>query len=308
MIKVDGVVKRFGSFTALGGISFEIQSGSIYGLVGINGAGKSTLLRVITGIYRPEEGSVSFDGVGVYDNPEVKKRIAFVPDDLYLPGNMNMRDMAKKYSLLYDGRFNYDKFYQLSSAFELDTSKSFNGFSKGMRRQASTILALALETDYIFFDETFDGLDPFKRGYIKRLITEDVKGRGATAIITSHSLKELEDTCDRLAVLDKGGLVFESDAQSLSTGGLKIQVAFSDEYGVDRFDGLDVVDFTKHGKVANLVIRGEEEEIRTKIEQMSPILFEFLPLSLEELFTFELDKRGVNTFIEKSEYGELEDK
>lgn len=296
MIKVDRVVKRFGSFTALNGISCEIQSGSIYGLVGINGAGKSTLLRTITGIYLPESGEVTFDGVPVRDNPAVKAKIAFVPDELYLPNNSNMQSMAKRYEILYNGRFNRAKFDRLAKEFELDTKKPFNTFSKGMRRQASTILALALETEYIFFDETFDGLDPFKRGYIKRLIADDVRERGATAIITSHSLRELEDTCDRLAVLDKGGLVFESDVRELSIGGLKVQVAFAEEYGREKFDGFDVVDFSKHGSVSSLIIRGDEQDIRERIEAMEPILCELLPLSLEELFTFELDKRGVNTF------------
>ncbi len=307
MIKVDGVVKRFGNFTALNNISFEIQSGSIYGLVGINGAGKSTLLRTVAGIYVPEEGHISFDGIDVFDNPEVKAKIAFVPDELYLPNGTNMKTMAKKYELLYHGRFNENKFLELSRIFELDITKPFNTFSKGMRRQASTILAVALETEYIFFDETFDGLDPFKRGYIKRLISEDVRSRGATAIITSHSLKELEDTCDRLAVLDKGGLVFESDIRELSCGGLKVQIAFAEDYTKDKFSELDVIDFSKHGSVASLIIRGDEEQIKTKIEAMSPILFEVLPLSLEELFTFELDKLGVNTFKEKKAHNEREE-
>lgn len=299
MINVNRVAKKFGNFFALDNINFEIQDGSIYGLVGINGAGKSTLLRVITGIYRPEEGEVSFDGIPVLDNPEVKARIAFVPDELFLPNGMTMYKLAKKYENLYGGKFNYEKFYSLASAFGLDVKKSVNTFSKGMRRQASTILALALETDYIFFDETFDGLDPFKRAYIKKLITEDVKSRNATAIITSHSLKELEDICDRLAVLDKGGLVFESDVQTLEGTGLKIQVAFAGDYGVEVFDGLEleIVEFTKQGSVANLIVRGDREEVAEKIKSLSPVVFEILPLTLEEVFTYELSKRGANAGI-----------
>lgn len=307
MIKVNAVVKKFGDFKALDNISFEIQDGSIYGLVGINGAGKSTLLRVITGIYRPEEGEVTFDGIPVYDNPEAKRRFAFVPDELYLPNGVSMYKLAKKYENLYGGKFNYEKFYRLSADFGLDVKKSVNTFSKGMRRQASTILALSLETDYIFFDETFDGLDPFKRAYVKKLIAEEVKVRSLTAIITSHSLKELEDICDRLAVLDRGGLVFESDVATLENGGFKIQVAFADEYGIERFEGLDVVEFTKHGSVANLIIRGEREEAEEKIRALSPLVFEILPLSLEEVFTYELSQKGANaslTEIFKKEDGD----
>lgn len=299
MIKIDGVVKRFGDFTALDNISCEIQNGSIYGLVGINGAGKSTLLRVITGIYTPEEGSVSYDGVSISEDPTIKSRFAFVPDELYLPNNATLLQMAKKYRLLYNGKFNDKRFFDLATEFSLDVRKPFNSFSKGMRRQAATILALALETEYIFFDETFDGLDPFKRSFIKKLIAEDVKRRGATAVITSHSLKELEDICDKLAVVDKGGLVFESDVASIS-GGVRVQVAFSDEYSIERFEALEVLDFRKNGSVSTLTVRADEQTVRAVLEPMSPILLEILPLSLEDVFTFELAKRGVKTFSEEA--------
>ena len=293
MIRVDGVVKRFGSFTALDNINFEISDGTIYGLVGINGSGKSTLLRVITDIYTPEDGTVAYDGENIHDNSAAKRDIAFVADDLFLPNNMNMNSLAAKYDLLY-GKFNYAKMGRLASEFSLDTRKPFNTFSKGMRRQASTILALCLETKYIFFDETFDGLDPFKRSYIKSLIRADVKERGTTVIITSHSLKELEDICDRLAVLNHGRLVLESDAESLNMGGVKVQIAFADDYGEEKFSELDVVKYTKNGSVSTLIIRGEPSIIKEKLTAMSPILMESLPLSLEEVFSQELEKLGVN--------------
>ncbi len=295
MIKVCGVVKKFGSFTALRGINFEISDGTVYGLVGINGSGKSTLLRILTDVYTPDEGEVTYDGAPVRDNEAVKGDIAFVADDLYLPNNMNMSTLAAKYDLIY-GRFNYAKMGRLAAEFELDTKKSFNTFSKGMRRQASTILALCLETKYIFFDETFDGLDPFKRNYIKSLIREDVKERGTTVIITSHSLKELEDVCDRLAVLNYGNLVLESDAASLAMGGIKVQIAFAEEYGAEKFAEFDVVKFTKNGSVSTVIIRGNAEHIKERLSEMNPILMEALPLSLEEVFSQELESLGVNSF------------
>ena len=296
MIKVSGVEKRFGDFVALRSIDFEIESGKIYGLVGINGAGKSTLLRTLAGIYRPERGEVLYDGRAVFDNPEVKGRIVFVADELYLPNNRNMQSMATQYDRLY-GRFNYRKFSELAVAFELDVKKPFNTFSKGMRRQASTILALAVEPDYIFFDETFDGLDPFKRGYIKKLIAEDVKSRGMTAIITSHSLRELEDICDKLSVLDKGGLVFDCDVGKISIGAVKVQISLDGEFSEENFSELDLVSFTKRGSIATLIVRGEEEKIKTTLSEMNPRLLELLPLSLEEAFNLELSARGVNSLL-----------
>jgi ABC-2 type transport system ATP-binding protein len=292
MISVVGVEKRFGDFVALRSIDFEILDGFIYGLVGINGAGKSTLLRTISGIYRPSLGEVTYDGEKIFDNPSAKRRVVFVPDELYLPSAKNMKAMALEYKLLY-GRFNNEKFERLAVAFELDIKKPFNSFSKGMKRQAATILALSVEPDYIFFDETFDGLDPFKRAYIKRLISEEVKSRGMTAIITSHSLKELEDICDKLAVLDKGGLVFDCDVGKISIGATKVQIALDGDFDRDSFRGLDIAAFSKRGSVATLVVRGDSAEIEKTLSEMNPKLLELLPLSLEEAFSLELSARGV---------------
>ena len=298
MIKVDNVVKRFGDFTALDRISCEIEDGTVYGLVGVNGAGKSTLLRVITGIYQLEEGSVSYDGVPISSHPEAKQSFAFVPDELYLPNNSCLLNMAKKYRVLYGGKFDEECFLRLCSELSLDLRKSFSGFSKGMKRQAATVLALSRRTDYIFFDETFDGLDPFKRAYVKKIISEEVRSRGVTVVITSHSLKELEDICDKLAVVDKGGLVFESQVSSLPEG-VKVQVAFAEDYDITRFSSLEILDYSKQGKVATLTVKGDENLVREVIEPMSPLLLEILPLSLEDAFTLELSSRGVKTFLQK---------
>lgn len=303
MIRIDGVTKRFGDFVALDNISFDINDGAVYGLVGINGAGKSTLLRSITGIYTLDGGSVTMDDEPIADNPAALSRIAFVADDLYLPSSCNMLDMAKKYRLLFP-HFNRERFDELTKVFELDPKKRFGGFSKGMRRQAATILALSLEADYTFFDETFDGLDPFKRAYVKRILREEIARRGCTVMVTSHSLRELEDVCDRLAILDGGNIVFESDAAKMIQGGVKVQIAFEGEYGVERFADFDVVDFSKRGSVASLVVRGEAEEVTARLREMSPILLEILPLGLEEIFSFELSRFGRSDLLDRLSGGE----
>ena len=258
----------------------------------MNGAGKSTLLRVMTGIYKPDGGSVTLDGSRVYDNPRVKRRIAFVPDELYLPPSATMLTMADKYAALYP-RFDHRKFAKFTSDFELKINKPFNQFSKGMKRQAATALALSIEPKYIFFDETFDGLDPFKRNYVKQIIADDVKRRGATAVITSHSLRELEDSCDQLALLNRGGLILESDTQKLKTSRFKVQVAFADDYGRERFSFLDIISFRKNGSVANLIVGGDKEAALERLRAMSPVLLEELPMTLEEVFTYELETRGL---------------
>ena len=292
MIKLNGVVKRFGDFTALNGLTCDIPDGSIWGLVGINGAGKSTLLRVMTGIYQADGGSVEYDGAPVFDNPEVKGTVSFVPDELYLPPNSNIEEMVKKYRLL-KRNFNEQKLRELVKIFELNTKQRFNTFSKGMRRQAATALALAEENPYIFFDETFDGLDPFKRGFIKQILKEEAEVRGTTVIITSHSLRELEDVCDNLAILDRGNFVLDTDVAETKASAVKVQIAYADDYTRERLENLDVVSFVKRGAVAVVVIRGEEEEVLAKLHETSPLLLETLPLTLEETFSYNLDERKI---------------
>ena len=291
MIEVKALTKRFGDFTALDNVTCNIPEGCIYGMVGSNGAGKSTLLRLISGVYRPDAGAVFVDGQPVYENKAVKARIAFVPDDLFFLGGADMRRMAQLYAAAYPA-FDKARFEALTAAFKLVPKKPLSAFSKGMKRQAAIILSLSSRPKYIFFDETFDGLDPIMRTLVKKLIVEDVLDRHATAIITSHSLRELEDTCDQLALLHKGGLVLESDVQNLKTSLFKIQIAFNHEYDRDLFEGLDILHYTRHGSVASFIVRGDREQTVATLQAKLPVLLDVLPLSLEEVFTYEMEALG----------------
>lgn len=291
MIGANNVTKKFDDFTALDGISCKIESGCIYGLVGSNGAGKSTFLRVLAGVYRADEGDVTIDGEPIYENPSVKKKIMLVPDDLYFLPGASMLRMKKLYKSVYPD-FDDKRFGELADCFGLDVKKNLGTFSKGMRRQAATVLALSARPEYIFFDETFDGLDPIMRNVVKRLICEDILDRKATAIITSHSLRELEDTCDQLSLLHKGGLVFESDIQNLKTSLFKVQIAFDREYDKSKFTGMDILKFTKRGSVSNIIVRGDRDLTVAALSSMKPTLLDVLPLSLEEVFTYEMEALG----------------
>ncbi len=291
MIEVKNITKKFEDFTALNAVTCTIPEGSIYGMVGSNGAGKSTLLRLIAGVYRPDDGDILIDGVPVWENEQVKGKIAFVPDELFFLPGATMERMAKLYAACYPD-FDKARFYELANAFKLDTKKSISTFSKGMKRQAGTALALSSRPKYIFFDETFDGLDPIMRGLVKKLICNDVVERNATAIITSHSLRELEDTCDQLALLHKGGLILESDVQNLKTSLFKVQIAFHEPFTKEKFPELDVLHFTKHGSVANLIVRGDREQTVAVLQSKLPVLLDVLPLTLEEVFTYEMEALG----------------
>lgn len=291
MIQAENVTMRFDEFTALNKLSCTIPDGCIYGLIGSNGAGKSTFLRLISGVYRPAEGSITVDGAPVWENPAVKAGIVYVPDDLYFLPQYNMNRMASLYKALYPN-FSNERFRNLSATFRLDPVANLNTFSKGMRRQAATILALSTLPKYLFFDETFDGLDPVMRNLVKQVIYNDVLERKTTTIITSHSLRELEDGCDQLALLHKGGIVFESDVQNLKTSLIKVQIGFREPFSKEKFAGLDTVSYTQVGSVASLIVRGDREELSPRLSAMEPALLDFLPLTLEEVFIYEMEALG----------------
>ncbi len=291
MICAKNVTMKFDDFTALKNLNCEIPNACIYGLVGSNGAGKSTFLRLVSGVYRPYAGEITVDGAPVYENPVVKQKILYVPDELYFLPQSDMRTMARFYAAVYKD-FNDERFENLTKTFGLDPDKNLNTFSKGMRRQAATILALSAMPQFLFFDETFDGLDPVMRNLVKQVIYNDVLERGTTTIITSHSLRELEDTCDQLALLHKGGIVFESDIQNLKTSLFKVQVAFREQFDRERFAGIEILNYNHAGSVANFIARGNKEEILARIRAMDPVLLDVLPLNLEEVFIYEMEALG----------------
>ncbi len=294
MIKAENLTKYFDDFCALRDLSCTIDNGCIYGMVGSNGAGKSTFLRILTGVYKPDLGTVTIDGQPIYDNPAVKSRIAYVPDELYFLPGATMDRMASLYKNT-AATFDEKRFRSLAAKLSLDTKKPISTFSKGMKRQAATILSLSTNPDFIFFDETFDGLDPIMRNYVKSVICEDVIDRGASAIITSHSLRELEDTCDQLALLHRGGLIFQSDINNLKTAQFKVQIAFAEDFSREKFteaEDFRIMHFTKHGSVANMIIKGDRDLVTARLREMSPLILDVLPLTLEEVFTYELEALG----------------
>lgn len=291
MIEVQAVTKEFEGFKALSALNCSIESGCIYGLVGSNGAGKSTLLRLLSGVYKPNSGQIIVDGEAVYNNPGTKKRIVYVADELYFLPQSSLFRMAMFYAASYES-FSFDKYKHYVSLFGLDDRSPLSTYSKGMRRQASIILALSCQTDFLFLDETFDGLDPVMRNLVKRILYTEVEQRQMTTVIASHSLRELEDTCDQLSLLHKGGIVFESDIQNLKTSLFKVQLAFADEFDQSIFEGLEVVNFEKQGSVALAIIKGDRCRVQEILMPKNPLLMEILPLSLEEVFVYEMEALG----------------
>jgi ABC-2 type transport system ATP-binding protein len=291
MIKAAGITKKFGTFTALDEVSCNILDGCVYGLVGSNGAGKSTFLRVLAGIYKADSGIAYIDDEAVYENPKAKSNIAFVADELYFLSGASMNTMAAMYSRLIDS-FDMERYNELVKIFKLDPKKNIANFSKGMKRQAAIILTLSTRAKYMFFDETFDGLDPVMRNLVKKLIVDDVAEKNATVIITSHSLRELEDICDHLALLHKGGLVLDSDVLEMKITQFKVQVAFDHEFNESAFWDMNITRYRQMGSVANMIVNGDREETIEKFRKMNPLVLDVLPLTLEEVFTYEMEALG----------------
>ena len=291
MIECVNVSKRFEKTNALDEANCTVDTGSVFGLVGSNGAGKSTLLRLISGIYKPDGGMVSIDGESVYDNVTLKKQCVFISDDPYLMYGASLNSMAKLYSAFYD-TFSYPEYSKLVNLFDIDPAAQLSDFSKGMRRQAVIILALSCKSRYLFLDETLDGLDPVMRALVKKLLYQSVLDNNTTIVISSHSLRELEDACDNLAMIHKGKIVFQRDIEHIASSVSKVQVVLSDDIKKQEFAEIDVLNYTRKGSVANLIVRGKCDEVIAILEQKNPLLLEVLPLSLEEVFTYELRQQG----------------
>ncbi|MDR1821109.1 MAG: ATP-binding cassette domain-containing protein, partial [Oscillospiraceae bacterium] len=249
----------------------------------------------IAGVYRQSAGEVTIGGQSVYENTALKQRIAFIPDELYFLPGANLMRMIQHYAAIYNS-FDVNEAVRLANVLDLPRFKSISQFSKGMKRQSATILAIASNPDILLFDETFDGLDPIARGAVKRLLTESIVSKKATAIITSHSLRELEDTCDALAFLHRGGLVMQSDISNLKTSLLKVQVALPETFSRETIadTGISILSYSQVGRVANIIATDEREAIEAALSKLDPIILETLPLSLEEVFTYEMKQRGYN--------------
>ena len=292
MIEIKNISKTFGDLKVLEELNCTIKDNCIYGLVGANGSGKSTLLRLINGIFYPDEGEITVDNEIPFENEKIKQNMVFVPDDLHFYTVYTLEDMASFYKAMYK-KFDKEYLYDLARKLKLDTSRKISSFSKGMKRQCALILALATRCKYMFFDETFDGLDPVIRNFFKKQIAKQMEEEHSTIIMTSHNLRELEDICDNLGLLYKGGILFESDIDSIKTNMYKVQISLKEEdFDEKSFIGIKILSFKKVGSVACMIIEDKDGKIRNQLEKMNPLILDFLPLTLEEMFIYEMEALG----------------
>ena len=291
MIEIKGVSKRYDKEAVLQNLNCTIKENCIYGLVGANGSGKSTLLRLINGILIPDKGSIKIGKEKTFDNEKIKQNMVFIPDDLYFYPSYTLLDMAKFYQAMYK-KFDMEYLKKLAHHLHLATKQKLSGFSKGMKRQCALILALATRSKYMFFDETFDGIDPVIRNFFKKAMAKQMEEDKTTIIMTSHNLRELEDICDNLGLLYNGGILFESDIDSIKTNMFKVQISLKENFDKEDFKDLEVLSFKKVGSIATLIIKDEKQESRDILEKMNPIILDYLPLTLEEVFIYEMEALG----------------
>ncbi len=291
MIQAQGVTKRFGANLALDHVTAEIKTGSIYGLIGSNGAGKSTFLRILAGILQPDAGSVQIDGAGVYENTAVKQKCFMISDEQYFFSGATPRDMKDYYKTMYP-HFDENRYRSLMSNFGLDEKRKLRTFSKGMKKQVSVICAAASGADYLFCDETFDGLDPVARQAVKAIFAGDVAEFSATPVIASHNLRELEDFCDCIGLLHRGGILFSRDLDDMKLNIQKVQFIPDLTPEQQMLEGLEVLSIQNSGRMITATIRGGRQETEAVIRRGEPVYYEMLPLSLEEIFLAETEVQG----------------
>ncbi len=286
MIKVNNLDKSFDGFKALSDLNLNVKKGSIYGLVGTNGAGKTTLIKHVTGVLKPDHGEILIEDANVYENIPLKERMGFIPDDLYFFSTYNLKESARFYRSLYPN-WSEDRYNHMVRQFDLNEKRKLSKFSKGMQKQAAFILTMSSMPDYLILDEPIDGLDPIIRKLVWKYIVEDVAEREMTVLVSSHNLRELEGICDSIGILSKGKMMIERDLDELKSDIHKIQVAF--KAAVENpYAGLNVLHRESRGTVDLLIIRNRKDVVERVINENHPVIFDMLPLSLEEIFIYEL--------------------
>ncbi len=291
MIKIENLSKKYDKENVLDNLNCTIKDGCIYGLVGSNGAGKSTLLRLINGIFLPDNGIITIEGEEVFENEKIKQDLVFVPDDLFFYPSYTLLDMAKYYQAMYK-KFDMEYLKKLANTLKLDLNRKISTFSKGMKRQCALICAIATNSKYMFFDETFDGLDPVIRNTMKKILAKQMEENNTTIVMTSHNLRELEDICDNLGLLHKGGILFESDIDSIKTNMYKVQISLKNDFSEDSFKKINIINFKKVGSVATIIIDDKKGNSKKELEKLNPVILDYLPLTLEEVFIYEMEALG----------------
>lgn len=291
MIEFGGVIKKYDDFTALDNVSFTVPEGSAFGLLGSNGAGKSTILRILSGIYNITDGKALIDGEKIYNNAKIKQEVFFINDETVQFGKFTLTELKNFYKGFYPD-FSEDTYRKLVDTIKLPENKRIDSFSKGMKRQAIVIVGLSCKTKYLLLDEAFDGLDPTMRIIVKHMLIDEMIDRKLTVIISSHNLTEINEVCDTAILLHEGKVLFCRELDSIKGDIHKVQTAFRENHALSDFDFPEIIHSENNMSVFYFIMRGSEEEIREKFKDFEPVVFDILPLTLEEIFIYEMEALG----------------
>lgn len=291
MIKAENIIKTFDGFKALDGLTLNVEKASVYGLIGPNGAGKTTFIKNLMGIYRPDSGKILIDGEEIYENINKKQSMIYISDDLYFFPTYSIMDMAKFYEGIYP-KWNWDTFEALKSIFKIDVKKRPRRLSKGMQKQVAFWLGLCAEPEIMVLDEPIDGLDPVMRRNTWSLVLQKVAETEMTVLVSSHNLRELEDVCDHVGIMFDGKIVIEKSLDDVKGNIHKLQVAFKNGAEPEMGENFEILHKSTFGSVINLIVKGENGKIREEVGKYNPLVFDILPLTLEEIFIYELGGMG----------------
>ena len=292
MIEIRNCSKAFGEIHAIDHVLMEIGERQIFGLVGTNGAGKSTLLRMAAGVIKPDEGEILVDQEPVYENEKIKQQIFYISDGGYFPQGYTAADLKDFYREYYPD-FMTDRYSKFMDQFHLDEKRRISSYSKGMKKQLLVIMGISAGTKYLLCDETFDGLDPVMRQAVKSLFVSEIMNRDFTPVIASHNMRELEDVCDHVGLLHKGGILLSRELEDMKFHIHKIQCVLTDKKKEEELKKeLDVLKKEHQGSLLILTARGTREEILQKVQTQNPIFCEVIPLTLEEIFISETEVAG----------------
>ncbi len=292
MIKAENLVKKFGNFTAIDGMCLHAKKGSVYGLIGPNGAGKTTFIKTLMGVYKQNSGKVTIDGKNVYDNVDIKQKLIYICDDLFFYPTYSIKECAKYYAGLYPG-WSWEDFEKLKDVFKIDVKRKVRRLSKGMQKQVAFWLGMCAHPDVMILDEPVDGLDPVMRRNVWKLMLQAVADRKMTVLVSSHNLRELEDVCDHVGIMFDGKIVIEKSLDDVKGNIHKLQVAFADGKVPEGLEPqLDILDKSGFGSVNIYIVKGNEEDIEALVKSFNPVVSDILPLTLEEVFIYELGGMG----------------
>lgn len=291
MIKVSNVTKTFEGFCALDGMSLEVERGSVYGLVGPNGAGKTTIIKNICGIYRPDSGEIKINNESVYENIAIKNKVIYISDELFFFSTYSIKDMAKFYATIYPD-WSWERYENLKEIFKIDEKRKVRRLSKGMQKQVAFWLGICTKPDVMILDEPVDGLDPVMRRNVWGLVLSDVAEHGTTVLISSHNLRELEDVCDHVGIMFNGKVVLQKSLDDMKGNIHKVQTAFAGDMPQELLNKLEILHSSEFGSVTTMIVKGEARKIKELVSGYKPLIMDILPLTLEEVFIYELGGMG----------------